>query len=884
MILTIFNLVVALLLAGSAAGWWRCRARAMRCAKERAAALVALSAEGMIVLDERDEIVWVSDTALELLGTRRESLIGHRLDEIADDEVRSLLGRVNVPLSRGHEDDIVVERRRAGTVQHLSLGGVALRTPRGDYLGTALWMQDLTLRVLADRRLRESEARYRRLVDAVQEMVWTCDRELVITSCNPAIEDMLGYSADAVVGRSVAEGLQFDRAEEDLDALQRVLAGEARVRCSTAIRRADGDLLDVEVDLAPLRGDDGIIGVWAVTRDIGTRRQADAERRRAAVRHAAVAELGRRALTAASPEIAMEDAARTLASVLGLPSCAVLELDPAATALRAVGATGAPEVIAAAQLRSPTEQMSHLGLALRTQTTASFSDLSRDDRFPADAALRAVGVRCGIAVPVLVRGRAFGVLAGYGPRPRRFGPAELACAQSVANVVGSAVERTELDRVDRERALYDPLTSLPNRALFTDRLRGAVARARRDGSHTAVFMLGVDGFRAVNEELGRAAGDDLLATIGQRLRTEVRASDTVARLGGDEFVILCEGLGGEHDAIRIADKLAGLWDEPFVLPAGEVFTTASIGVAVVQGGGSGADDLLRDADAAMGRAKQRGRGRFELFDEELRTRVSERMRLELELHRALGRGQLRVVYQPVVDLRTGTVAGAEALLRWEHPEFGVVPPMQFIAAAERTGDIVEIGEWVLREACGQIARWQQRWPHFGLSVNVSGRQVADPGLPDRVAQTVTGAGLAPGTLGLEITESVLMEADGDPEVILGRLRDAGARLLLDDFGTGYSSLSYLKRFPLDTLKIDRSFVDGLGADDEDSAIVAAIVQLASTLGLTVVAEGVETAAQRELLTDLRCDLAQGYLFSQPVDAEGLERLLGDGVQPVLPVG
>jgi diguanylate cyclase (GGDEF)-like protein/PAS domain S-box-containing protein len=884
MLLLVAIVAALLLVSCGVAACRRSRSRATGLTDARVAALKAFSAEGLIVLDEHDDIAWVSDAALEILGAGREALVGRRPDEVADAELRSLLGRVDVRLSRGHDDDIVVERRREGAaVQHVSLGGAELRTPTGEYLGAALWMRDLTLGLLSERRLRDSEARYRRLVEAAQEMIWTCDRDLVITSCNRAVEDMLGYPAEAVVGRAVAEGLPRDRAEEGLDALRRVLAGETRVQLETSVRRADGEVIDVAHDIVPLWGDNGIVGVSAITRDVSTHRQAEAERQRAAARQAAVAELGRRALAVTGPDLVVEDAARTLSSVLGLPSCAVLELDPVADALRAAGSNGDPAVIRAAELRSPAEQTSHAGLALRTQMTTSFSDLSRDDRFPADVALLAAGVRCGIAVPVLVRDRTFGLLVGYGSRSRSFGAEEFAIAQSVANVVGSAVERVELDRADRERALHDALTALPNRTLFTDRLRGAVARARRTGSHTAVLMLGVDGFKAVNEKFGRNAGDDLLSTIAHRLRSEIRAGDTVARLGGDEFVILCEGLAGERDAIQVADKLAGLWDEPFVLSAGEVYVTASIGVAVVQGGGAGADDLLRDADAAMERAKQRGRGRFELADEDLRVRVAERMRLELELRRALDRDEFRLVYQPVVDLRTGTVAGAEALLRWEHPELGVVSPLQFIPAAEKTGDIVHIGEWVLREACSQAARLQERWPEFRLSVNVSGRQVGDPGLPDRVAQIIAEAGLAPGTLGLEITESVLMEADGDPEVILGRLREAGAHLLLDDFGTGYSSLSYLKRFPLDTLKIDRSFVDGLGAEDEDSAIVAAIVQLASTLDLTVVAEGVETGAQLELLTDLRCDLAQGYLLSRPVDAATLEGLLGDGVRPVLPV-
>ncbi|UUY05630.1 EAL domain-containing protein [Svornostia abyssi] len=871
-----------LIVTGALAWVWRRERAAVRLSDARAAAMSELSAEGMLLLDERERIVWISDAALEVLGVPGDVLLGRGLDEVADEELRRLFARIDLPVSRGHDDDVLVDRRRDGhPVQHLCLGGAELRTADGRYIGAALWLRDITSRLHAERRLEASEAQYRRLVETAQEIIWTCDENLVMTYCNPAIEDVLGFPVDVAVGRPLRDCLHPDRAEDDLAVIRTVLAGVPQEH-ETTLRRADGTDVEVAIDLVPLADDDGVTGVSGITRDVTAHRRAEAERERASTRHAAVAELGRRALELAEPYVLMQEAARTLSRVLELPTGVVLELDLDADVLRAVASAGADDALTSAcELQSPAEQTSHAGLALRVGSHATFSDLRADTRFTGDAALREAGVRSGLALPILVRGRTFGLLAGYSPQARLFDAGEIAFAQSVANVVGSAVERVQLERADRERSLHDQLTGLPNRSLFMDRLRGSVARARRDESHTAVFTVGVDSFKLVNDEFGHGAGDDLLATIAQRLRTEVRAADTVARLGGDEFVILCEGLAGEHDAIALADKLAGLWADPFVLAVGEVFTTASIGVAVSQGGAAGADDLLRDADAAMHRAKRRGRGRFELFDEELRARAGERVRLERDLHRALEREQFRVVYQPVVDVRTRQVVGAEALLRWDHPDWGTVSPMEFIPVAEESGDIVAIGEWVLREACGQVSRWQQRWPEFRLSVNVSGRQVAEPGLPERVAAILAEEGLAPGTLGLEITESVLMEADGDPEVILARLREAGARLLLDDFGTGYSSLSYLKRFPLDTLKIDRSFVDGLGSEDEDSAIVAAIVQLASTLDLTVVAEGVETEEQLAQLLALQCDLAQGYLLSRPIDAPDLERLLGDTPEPVL---
>ncbi|MBJ7330105.1 MAG: EAL domain-containing protein [Solirubrobacteraceae bacterium] len=861
---------------------WR---RATRKFDERAAALSALSAESMIVLNEDQEVEWISDAATELLGVARDDMLGRAIDQLEDRAVHELLSRVDLAASRDSGDDLVVDRPgRDGSVRHLQIGGSELRAADGAYVGAAIWLRDVTAPRRAEARLRESEDRYRRLVEAAQEVIWTCDTDLVMTFCNHAVEDVLGYTAEQSVGAPFDAIFLPETAERDKLALNAVLAGEARLQHETVLLRVDGATVDVVIDLVPLLDGEEVVGISGITRDVTADRRAKAERERASARHAAVAELGRRALQLAEPHALMDEAARIATSVLQVDASVVFELADEGTRLEIVGAAGGDGNEERANLMPlPDDRTTHLGYTLLQGCPVVFSDLETETRFPGSEAMRDYGTRSGIAVPIVVRGRTYGVLAGYSLQVHEFDEGEIAFAESVAHVVGSAVERAQLESADRERALHDSLTKLPNRSLFMDRLRGSVPRARRDESHTAVFMVGVDSFKLVNDEFGHAAGDELLGAIARRLRSEVRASDTVARLGGDEFVILCEGLAGEHDAIALANKLTELWGSPFTLDVGEVFSTASIGVAISENGSEGADSLLRDSDAAMHRAKRRGRGRFELFDEDLRARMHERMRLERDLHRALERDQMRVVYQPIVDLKTGAVAGAEALLRWDHPEWGTVSPMEFIPVAEETGQIIPIGMWVLREACSQVARWQERWPDFRLSVNLSGRQIAESDLPERVSEVLAEVSLTPGTLGLEITESVLMETDGDPEDILASLRSAGARLLLDDFGTGYSSLSYLKRFPLDTLKIDRSFVDGLGREDEDSAIVAAIVQLAQTLDLTVVAEGVETAEQLDLLRDLRCDLAQGYLLSRPIDAPDLEVLLGDAPEPVLRV-
>jgi diguanylate cyclase (GGDEF)-like protein len=449
-------------------------------------------------------------------------------------------------------------------------------------------------------------------------------------------------------------------------------------------------------------------------------------------------------------------------------------------------------------------------------------------------------------------------------------------------VISSAVDRSRVDEEVRHRAMHDPLTGLPNRALALDRLEGALARRRRDGRAVAVLLADLDQFKLVNDSMGHQAGDDLLVALAPRLHDAVRPSDTVARLGGDEFLVVCEQLDGPHEAIRVAERVAQAINQPSVLAAGEHFVSASIGITVAERADADPADLLRDADAAMYRAKERGRGRYELFDDLLRRRVLVRLRTENELRRGIDQGELRVVYQPIVELGDGSVAAVEALARWQHPERGLLDPVEFIPVAEDSGLIGPLGDWVLTTACRDVAGWQQRFPRAEpllMCVNTSPRQLASPAFPARVADTMDRHGLAPGSLALEITESVLLEEAHAPVTVLASLREYGLRLMLDDFGTGYSSLAYLRRFPLDVLKIDRSFVAGLDRDEHDAAIVAAIVQMARTLGLTVVAEGVERPEQLERLRELGCDRAQGRLLAEPMPADAIERLMASAPAP-----
>jgi diguanylate cyclase (GGDEF)-like protein len=398
---------------------------------------------------------------------------------------------------------------------------------------------------------------------------------------------------------------------------------------------------------------------------------------------------------------------------------------------------------------------------------------------------------------------------------------------------------------------------------------------RRHQTGIAVLFIDLDNFKVVNDSLGHSAGDKLLVGLGERLRHAIRPSDTIARFGGDEFVVLCEDIVDAHAAVAVGQRIVEATAKPFSLEGREMYITSSVGVALAIADDATPETLLRDADAAMYRAKERGPGRVEVFDEALRARIMERLDLENGLRRALHNDELRVYYQPEVSMADSRMVAVEALVRWEHPERGLLEPAAFVPLAEETGLIVEIGAWVLREACRQVAEWRAQGSDLGVAVNVSARQLVQPDIVDLVRSALDESGLPADALCLEITESAVMR---DPESALASLalvKDLGVKVAIDDFGVGFSSLAQLKELlPLHALKVDKSFISGLADDDRNSAIVAAVVMMATTLGVTAVAEGVETEAQMAQARALGCDLSQGYFYTEPEPAEVLAERFG----------
>ena len=721
--------------------------------------------------------------------------------------------------------------RPDGEVRMVNCRAEAVLDEEGEPLRMIGTVYDVTGRKKAEEELKESEERYRAVLKQSAESIYLFDPETKrVLEANAAFQELLGYTSEELLETRIYDFIAADH--EDIDENVRRDLREGQRFGERTYRRKDGSMVDVEVSMSAIPYDGNEV-LCVVARDVTERKEAEEalseseERFRSAFEDApvgvALVGLDRRYLRVN----------RALCEMLGYSEEELLEKT-------------STEITHPDDLEKSAERT-----RLVLENEAGSSHLEKR-YIHAD----------GHVVWVL---SSVSLVQDSGGNPDHF----VALFQDVT-------ERRALEERLEYQAFHDPLTDLPNRALFTDRLGHALARLNRRKEPIAVLFVDLDNFKHVNDSLGHEAGDRLLVAAAERLRESVRPEDTVARLGGDEFTVLLEGIVDWDGADRAAERISRSMQAPFHLDGREIFTGVSIGVAITDTIPEEIEDLLKNADLALYSAKRKGRNRYEFFEEALDAHLREHLKLEGDLRRAIEREEFRIYYQPKISVSTGEIVSLEALVRWEHPERGLLEPNEFLPVAEESDLIVQIGEWVLDEMCRQGRAWQERYPEEStprVCTNISPRQFLHTNLVDRVAVALQESGLEAGRLSLEIDEGILMEdADANVEKLTA-LNDLGIHIVIDDFGTAYSSLAQLKNLPLNILKIDRSLVIELGEKPEDKAIVAAMIQLAHALGWAVTAQGVESDEQLAMLRELGCDIVQGYYFTRPVTVEEATVLL-----------
>lgn len=720
-------------------------------------------------------------------------------------------------------------QRKDGEKRCLTGSVTLLRDAQGAPIGFRGVARDTMDWKRTEEALRESERRFRDLFDNAPVGYHEIDRHGRYQRVNRTELSMLGYSEDEVLGRLAWEFIVDEASEPAFHAkMAQQMPLEPYER---TFRRKDGGLLPALVEDRMLYDSTGApSGLRIAISDLSARKRAEDALRESEERYRQLIEL--------SPDAIVVDSAGELVFANS-------------AAVRIFGARSAADLLGRRVMNLVHPESEHIARDRERRLSENGSPvplleqkLVRLDGSPLDVEVA--------AMPLLYHGR-----------------------PAVQLVIRDITDRKHAEAQIRALAYHDTLTGLPNRLLFIDRLALALAQAQRNRQRVGVLFIDLDRFKMINDSLGHAFGDRLLQAVAVRIQHAIRDGDTLARLGGDEFTLLVPGVESVPAVAKVAEKLLDAMRLPFELDGRELFITISIGISLSPDDGSDVDELVKNSDTAMYRAKEQGRDTYQLYAPAMNARALERLRMENSLRKALAQNELVVYYQPLVGIRSGCIEAVEALVRWNHPEMGLVGPSEFIPIAEATGLIVPIGPWVLRVACAQVRKWQLLgYPDLSVCVNLSARQFKDPQLSAQIRAALEESDLPPRSLELEITESSAMENAEMTTTILDDIQALGVRISIDDFGIGYSSLSYLKRLRIDTLKIDQSFVRDITTDPDDAAIARAVIAMAHSLKLKVVAEGVETAEQLAYLTAHRCDKIQGFYFSRPVPADECRPLLG----------
>ncbi|MBI2508742.1 MAG: EAL domain-containing protein, partial [Betaproteobacteria bacterium] len=860
--------------------------------EERYRAMFENAAVGITRVDLNGVLVDVNQKFCDMLGHARDELIGKAIKDIThpDDYGQGAAFRGRV--TRGEMGSAIGEKRfmrKDGAIIWARRTMSVVRDDAGNPQYVISVVEDITERKQAAKALDESESRYRSVIAAIAEGVILRDKNARIVACNASAERILGRSLDQMRGNVYFDpdwqairddGSAFPNDERPANAALRT--GQPQPGVVIGLRREDGTVLWLTMSAQPLfeESDTAPSGVVTTITDITQRKQAEL---RQAMEHGVTRLLSE----AEALEEVMPKILQTICETLGFACGALWLWDEHQQAGVRAGTWSVPsaEVMEFVALGRWSEhpQRTTGGLIRRARTSGEpvwITDVTRDASFRRGPLAAKAGLHGAFAFPVRFGNDILGVMEFFSRASRPPDEVLVQSTRSIGSQIGQFMARRQAEERVRHLAHYDELTGLPNRSMFNQRLSHALAQARRHEKPLAILFIDLDRFKNINDTLGHEAGDRVLKDVADRLRGCLRESDTVGRLGGDEFVVLIEGLPQTVDVAAVAQKILTAVAEPFILDSQEFHITASIGISTYPDDSEDMQTLLKNADISMYRAKEQGKNNYQFYSAQINVHSLERLALESGLRRALERNEFLLHYQPRLDIGSGRITGVEALVRWQQPAKELVPPAQFIPLAEETGLIVPIGEWVLKTACARSKSWQGKGlPPLRIAVNLSARQFAHENLLQDVARVLNETGLDPTALEFEITESMVMHNPEHAVKLLNSLKAMGIHLSIDDFGTGYSSLNYLKRFPIDSVKIDRSFIQDLPGDSDDAAITRAIIAMAHSLRLKVVAEGVETEEQLGFLRDYDCDEVQGYYFSRPLPEAELVHLLRNNLAP-----